>query len=219
MIARLEQQEIQKSNSVDLEGIEAQDVIDNRENIREMREEMKELAQQVRSFQVKQGTVTVSTIERDQHSSPMPDSMELQEKYIKAIEQQSYQQEELKTQVEELQLYVQQLSQNNLHDHLLVQDDSIRSRLKGRSNSHDKKEKPFIADAFTREVKYMKKFDNHNNKIANYGQGFSNLLSMAGSTTGGDPSQTQQKHTMSAFMTHPNQTDSLMNSPRGHGKI
>ena len=45
MIARLEQQEIQKSNSVDLEGIEAQDVIDNRENIREMREEMKELAQ------------------------------------------------------------------------------------------------------------------------------------------------------------------------------
>ena len=32
----------------------------------------------------------------------MPDSMELQEKYIKAIEQQSYQQEELKTQVEEL---------------------------------------------------------------------------------------------------------------------
>ena len=169
MIARLEQQEIQKSNSVDLEGIEAQDVIDNRENIREIREEMKELAQQVRSFQVKQGTVTVSTMERDQHSSPMPDSMELQEKYIKAIEQQSYQQEELKTQVEELQLYVQQLSQNNLHDHLLVQDDSIRSRLKGRSNSHDKKEKPFIADAFTREVKYMKKFDNHNNKIANYG--------------------------------------------------
>ena len=45
MIARLEQQEIQKSNSVDLEGIEAQDVIDNRENIREIREEMKELAQ------------------------------------------------------------------------------------------------------------------------------------------------------------------------------
>ena len=73
----------------------------------------------------------------------------------------------------------------------MVQDDSIRSRLKGRSSSQDKKEKPFIADAFTREVKYMKKFDNHGGKLANYGAGFSNLLTMAGSTAGGDPSQTQ----------------------------
>ena len=82
------------------------------------------------------------------------------------------------------------MSQNAQQDHL-AQDNSIHSRHKGRSNSQDKKEKPFIADAFTREVKYMKKFDNNpNQKIANYGPGFSNLLTMAGSTTGGDPSQT-----------------------------
>ena len=77
------------------------------------------------------------------------------------------------------------MSQNAIHDHL------VQDSLKGRSISQDKKEKPFIADAFTREVKYMKKYDNNpNHKIANYGPGFSNLLTMAGSTTGGDPSQT-----------------------------
>ena len=50
MIAQLEQQETLKNKSTEFEGIDSQDVIENRENIREMKEEIKELAQQLRSF-------------------------------------------------------------------------------------------------------------------------------------------------------------------------
>ena len=44
MIAQLEQQESLKQNSTDFEGVEG-DLIENRENIREMKEEIKELGQ------------------------------------------------------------------------------------------------------------------------------------------------------------------------------
>ena len=44
MIAQLEAAENMKGTGGDFEGLEGQDIIDNRENIREMREEIKELA-------------------------------------------------------------------------------------------------------------------------------------------------------------------------------
>ena len=54
---------------------------------------------------------------------------------------------------------------------------------KGRSNSYEKKKVggPFIADIFTKELKTGKlPFKQNEERIARYGKGFSNLLTMAG---------------------------------------
>ena len=56
---------------------------------------------------------------------------------------------------------------------------------KGRSNSYEKKKVggPFIADIFTKELKTGKlPFKQNEERIARYGKGFSNLLTMAGNT-------------------------------------
>ena len=75
---------------------------------------------------------------------------------------------------------------------------SGRKGKKGRSNSYEKKKVggPFIADIFTKELKTGKlPFKQNEERIARYGKGFSNLLTMAGNPNSNVNPQSYQTQT------------------------
>ena len=78
------------------------------------------------------------------------------------------------------------ISQINAKQSYEAELDEHARNPKGRSNSMNKqraKNELFIADTYTKNLKAGKlPFKKNNDRIARYGQGFSNLLSMAGTT-------------------------------------